>query len=78
VAGLAWFALAGRTAGLVACVLGGYAVAVADGLTWLAIKRPPGASGYAIAALVLLTGFIAWIAARTVVLAVRGRLFPAS
>lgn len=107
VAGLAWFALDGRTVNVVACVLGGYAVlmalaqlrlipvytrlsftpgfwaftfsyaaAVADGLTWLAVTRPPGASGYAIAALVLLTGFVAWIAARTVVLAVHGRLFP--
>jgi haloalkane dehalogenase len=34
--------------------------------------------GDAIAALTLLTGFIAWIAARTTLLAVRGRLFPAS
>jgi tellurite resistance protein len=114
VAGLAWFALAGpggpgRTASMIAFVLGGYAVlmvlaqlrlslvysrlsfspgfwaftfscaaVVTDALAWLALKRPPGETGYAIAALTMLTGFIAWIAARTTLLAVRGRLFPAS
>ena len=55
-----------------------YAAVAADALAWLALKRPPGGSGYAIAALTLLTGFIAWIAARTTLLAVRGRLLPAS
>ena len=54
-----------------------YSAVVADALTWLALKRPPGTTGYAIAAITLLTGFIAWIAARTVLLAVRGRFFPA-
>ena len=50
----------------------------ADALAWLALKKPPAETGYAIAALTPLTGFITWIAARTTLLAVRGRLFPAS
>ena len=54
-----------------------YAAAVADALSWLAIKKPPGAAGYAIALIALLTAFVSWIAFRTVVLAARGRLFPA-
>jgi tellurite resistance protein len=54
-----------------------YAAAAAYALIWLAITRPPGAAGYAIAVLVLLTAFVSWIAFRTVVLAVRGQLFPA-
>jgi tellurite resistance protein len=53
-----------------------YAAAAADALVWLAIKKPPGATGYAIAVIALLTAFVAWIAFRTVVLAVRGQLFP--
>jgi tellurite resistance protein len=54
-----------------------YAAAAADALVWLAIKKPPAATGYAIAVIALLTAFVAWIAFRTVVLAVRGQLFPA-
>ena len=54
-----------------------YAAAAADALGWLAIKKPPGATGYAIAVIALLTAFVARIAFRTVVLAVRGQLFPA-
>jgi tellurite resistance protein len=54
-----------------------YAAAAADGLIWLAIQKPPGATGYAIAVVALLTAFVSWIAFRTVVLAVRGQLFPA-
>jgi tellurite resistance protein len=53
-----------------------YAAAAADALVWLAIKKPSGATGYAIAIIALLTAFVAWIAYRTVVLAVRGQLFP--
>jgi tellurite resistance protein len=109
VAGLAYFALAGRTVSLVACALGGYAVlmavvqvrlipvyrrlsftpgswaftfayaaAAADALVWLAITRPPAATGYAIAVIALLTAFVSWIAFRTVALAVCGQLLPAS
>jgi tellurite resistance protein len=54
-----------------------YAAAAADALVWLAIKKPPGAADYAIAVITLLTAFVSWIAFRTVVLAVRGQLFPA-
>ena len=108
IAGLAYFAVAGRTVSLVACALGGYAVlmalvqvrlipvycrlsftpgfwsfafayaaAAADALVWLAITKPPAATGYAIVVIALLTAFVSWIAFRTVVLAVRGQLFPA-
>jgi tellurite resistance protein len=86
VAGLAYFAVAGRTVSFVACALGGYAVlmalaqvrlipvyrrlsftsgawsfafayaaAAADALVWLAIKKPPASSGYAIAAPLAIT-----------------------
>ena len=54
-----------------------YAAAAADALVWLAITKPPGATGYAIPVITLLTAFVSWIAFRTVVLAVRGDLFPA-
>jgi tellurite resistance protein len=54
-----------------------YAAAASDALVWLAIKKPPAAAGYAIAVIALLTTFVSWIAVRTVVLAVRGQLFPA-
>jgi tellurite resistance protein len=54
-----------------------YAAAAADALLWLAITKPPAATGYAIAVIALLTAFVSWIAFRTVVLAVRGQLFPA-
>jgi tellurite resistance protein len=53
-----------------------YAAAAADAFVWLAISKPPAATGYAIALIALLTAFIAWIAFRTVVLTVRGKLFP--
>src|SRR5580658_5845253 len=53
-----------------------YAAAGGDALGWLAISKPPGTTGYAIAVIALLTGLVAWIAFRTVVLAVRGQLFP--
>jgi tellurite resistance protein len=54
-----------------------YAAATSYALIWLAITKPPGTTGYAIAVLVLLTALVSWIAFRTVVLAVRGQLFPA-
>ena len=47
-----------------------------DALLWLAITKPPAATGYAIAVITLLTAFVSWIAFRTVVLAVRRQLFP--
>jgi tellurite resistance protein len=49
-----------------------YAAAAADALGWLTIKKPPGTTGYAVAIIALLTAFIAWIAVRTVTLAVHG------
>jgi tellurite resistance protein len=52
-----------------------YSAAAADALVWLSIKKPPAATGYAIAVIALLTAFVSWIAFRTVVLAVRGQLF---
>ena len=54
-----------------------YATTAADALVWLAIKKPPGAIGYAIAVISLLTAFVSWIAFRTVVLAVHGQFLPA-
>jgi tellurite resistance protein len=48
-----------------------YAAAAADALVWLAITKPPAATGYAIAVIALLTAFVSWIAFRTVALAVR-------
>ena len=54
-----------------------YAAAAAYALVWLAIKKPPAATGYAIAVIALVTAFVSWIAFRTVVLALRGQLFPA-
>jgi tellurite resistance protein len=54
-----------------------YAAAATDALIWLAITKPPAATGYAIAVIALLTAFVSWIAFRTVVLTVRGQLFPA-
>ena len=108
VAGSAYFAVAGQSVSLMACVLGGYVVlmavaqvrlipvycrlsfapgvwsftfsyaaAAAYALVWLMIKKPPAATGYAIAVIALLTVFVSWVAFRTVVLAVRGQLFPA-
>jgi hypothetical protein len=44
---------------------------------WLAITKPPAAAGYAIAVITLLSVFVSWIAFRTVILTVRGQLFPA-
>jgi tellurite resistance protein len=55
---------------------GAWSFAFAFALLWLTITKPPGATGYAIAVITLLTAFVSWIAFRTVVLAVRGQLFP--
>jgi tellurite resistance protein len=53
-----------------------YAAAAGDALGWLAISKPPAATGYAIAVIAMLTALVGWIAFRTVVLAVRWQLFP--
>jgi hypothetical protein len=78
--------VAARAAGFMALALGGYAVLMAliqvrlipvyRQLPLLAIKKPPGATDYAIAVIALITVFVAWIAFRTVILAVRRQLFP--
>ena len=54
-----------------------YAAVVTDALGWLAITKPPAATGYAIALITLPTVLVSWIACRTVVLARRGQLLPA-
>jgi tellurite resistance protein len=53
-----------------------YAAAATDALLWITLARPPGATGYAIAVVTLITAFIAAIAARTLIAAVRGQLLP--
>jgi tellurite resistance protein len=45
-----------------------YAAAASDAFVWLAVKKPPAATGYAVAVIALLTAFVAWIAFRTVLL----------
>jgi tellurite resistance protein len=53
-----------------------YASVATVATVWLALRRPPGATAYAVVILVLITGFIAAIGARTVVAAARGELLP--
>jgi tellurite resistance protein len=53
-----------------------YAAVATDALLWISIARPPGATGYAIAVVTLITVFIAAIAARTVLAAISGQLMP--
>ena len=53
-----------------------YAAVATDALLWITIARPPGAMGYAIAVVTLITVFIAAIGARTIHAAVHGQLLP--
>ncbi len=53
-----------------------YAAAATDALLWITLARPPGATGYAVAVITLITVFIAAIGARTLMAAVRGQLIP--
>jgi len=53
-----------------------YAAVTTDALLWITVARPPGATGYAIAIVALITIFIAAIGARTVLAAVHGQLLP--
>jgi tellurite resistance protein len=55
-----------------------YAAAASDALGWLAVKKPPATTGYAITVIALLTAFAVWVAFRTAVLAIRRQLFPLS
>jgi tellurite resistance protein len=54
-----------------------YAAAAVDALLWITLARPPGATGYAIATLTLVTALIAAIAARSVMAAARGQFLTA-
>ncbi len=54
------------------------AAAATDALVWIALKKPPGATAYAITVLVVVTVFVATILARTVVLIADGRLLSRS
>ena len=54
-----------------------YAAAATDALRWITLKHPAGATAYAVVVITAITGFILAIAARTVVAAIRGQLFPA-
>jgi tellurite resistance protein len=55
-----------------------YAALASDALLWISRERPPGAVLCCVAVLVVITGFIAVIAARTVMAAARGDLLPTS
>jgi len=53
-----------------------YAAACTDALLWISRERPPGATLYSAVIVLLITAFIAAIAARTVMAAARGQLLP--
>ena len=55
-----------------------YAAAGTDALLWISRERPPGATLYSALVVLLITAFIAAIAARTVMAAARGQLLPKS
>jgi tellurite resistance protein len=53
-----------------------WAAAATDALEWIALRKPPGATAYAAVTLAVITAFVGYIAARTVVLIARGQLLP--
>jgi tellurite resistance protein len=53
-----------------------WAAAATDALEWIALRKPPGATGYAAVILAVITAFICYIAIRTVMLIARGQLLP--
>jgi tellurite resistance protein len=53
-----------------------YCSAAIDALAWIKHARPPGAAGWAIAILVLVTPFVGAIAIRTIVAMARGQFLP--
>ena len=53
-----------------------YAAAATDALLWLSVKRPEGSPVYAACILIAISVLIGVIAMRTVLLLVRGQLFP--
>jgi len=102
-AGVAWFALAGRGTPVIAYAIGGYlvlmaliqislipvysklrfspgfwaftfsyAIAITYALEWISRTNPPGATGYAIAAITAITAFIGAIAFRSLTAIARG------
>ena len=54
-----------------------YAAAAADAVLWITYTKPAGATGYAIAVVTLITGFVAAIASRTIIALARGQFLPA-
>ncbi len=54
-----------------------YAAVATDALLWIASTRPPERAAYAIVILVLITGLVAAIAARTIVAIARGQFLSA-
>jgi tellurite resistance protein len=55
-----------------------FAAVGVDALLWIAITRPAGASGYAIAVVILVTVLLVAIAIRTIIALARGSFLPAS
>jgi tellurite resistance protein len=53
-----------------------WAATVTYALQWIALRRPPGATAATAAILIVITAFIGYVAARTVVVIARGRLLP--
>jgi tellurite resistance protein len=53
-----------------------YAAAASYALLWITLSKPRAATGYAAAIVTLITVFIAALAARTVIAAIRGQLLP--
>jgi tellurite resistance protein len=53
-----------------------YAVVATDALLWIALTRPPARTAYAVLILVLITGLVAAIAARTILAIARGQFLP--
>jgi tellurite resistance protein len=53
-----------------------WAATATDALEWIELRKPPGATAYAVAILTVITVFIGYIAARTAVLIARGQLLP--
>jgi tellurite resistance protein len=53
-----------------------WAATATDALEWIELRKPPGATAYAVAVLTVITVFIGYIAARTGVLIARGQLLP--
>ena len=54
-----------------------WAATATDALEWIELRKPPGATAYAVAVLTVITVFIGYIAARTVILIARGQFLPA-